>query len=364
MTTDTVGGVWTYTTELAGELLKQGVAVALVAIGRRPSAVQQQWLQQTSAQWGRCFQWDACEASLEWAENNDGAYRDAAPLLLQVARAWQADLLHSNQFCFGAMAGSLPVLVVAHSDVLSWATACRGKNLEASPWLDIYTRLTSTGLQNASAVAAPTHWMLAALRERFSFTCQARVISNGRTIGVPAAGPTRKLQAVTAGRLWDEAKNLTILRGLQAPFPILVAGETEYESQNAILFSREIQMLGPLPEEELLALFRQSSIYLCTSVYEPFGLAPLEAALCGCAVVANDIPSLREVWGEGAIYFHDKASLQDRLTELARDPRQLAAAQHRSVRRAQNYEAARMAGQYLDLYQTMLTRREAASHVA
>ena len=56
-------------------------------------------------------------------------------------------------------------------------------------------------------------------------------------------------------------------------------------------------MLGPLAEEDLLALFQESAIYLCTSRYEPFGLAPLEAALCGCAVVANDIESLREVWG-------------------------------------------------------------------
>jgi len=37
--------------------------------------------------------------------------------------------------------------------------------------------------------------------------------------------------------------------------------------------------------------------------YEPFGLAPLEAALSRCAIVANDIPSLREVWGSAAMYF-------------------------------------------------------------
>ena len=44
-------------------------------------------------------------------------------------------------------------------------------------------------------------------------------------------------------------------------------------------------------EAELMALLARSSIYIATSIYEPFGIAPLEAALCGCAVIANGIPT-------------------------------------------------------------------------
>jgi glycogen(starch) synthase len=125
-----------------------------------------------------------------------------------------------------------------------------------------------------------------------------------------------------------------------------------------------ITMLGSLEQDELLALFHESAIYICTSRYEPFGLAPLEAALCGCAVLANDIPSLREVWGDGALYFRDASSLSARLLQLSRDPQQLVAAQHRSWQRAQRYTAAVMVEQYLTLYRTILTKRESTIDVA
>ena len=51
MTTDTVGGVWTYTTELTAELLQKGVAIALVTIGRAPSNEAKWWLKRTAAEW-------------------------------------------------------------------------------------------------------------------------------------------------------------------------------------------------------------------------------------------------------------------------------------------------------------------------
>jgi glycosyltransferase involved in cell wall biosynthesis len=81
-------------------------------------------------------------------------------------------------------------------------------------------------------------------------------------------------------------------------------------------------------------------------------------------VLVNDIPSLREVWGDAAIYFRDADSLSDRLLQLSRDPRRLVAAQHRSWQRAQRYTAAVMVDQYLTLYRTMLSRWESSSDVA
>jgi glycosyltransferase involved in cell wall biosynthesis len=321
-------------------------------------------LQQTSGKWGKSFRWDESEATLEWMSNNEGAFRDVAPLLLRVADEFGAELLHSNQFCFGALPLSIPRLVVAHSDVLSWAEACRGEGIEACPWLDTYIHLSATGLGNASAVVAPTRWMLNALGKNFHFACEAHVIANGRTLKAPALPSKRKLQAVTAGRFWDEAKNLKLLRDLRAPLPLLVVGDTEYQSQAAVSLPAHIAILGHLAEDELLALFQESAIYLCTSVYEPFGLAPLEAALCGCAVLANDIPSLREVWGDGAVYFHDATSLQVRLAELAHDPGQLAVARRRSRLRAQRYATVNMTGRYLALYQTMMTTYGRTADVA
>lgn len=364
ITTDTVGGVWTYTTELTRGLLEKGTAVALVTLGRLPSSEQAWWLSETRARWGSAFLWEATEAPLEWMSGNERAYSEVEPVLLRVANEFEPDLLHSNQFCFGALPLQIPKLLVAHSDVLSWAASCRNYPIEPSLWLDRYCSLTTAGLQGADALVAPTRWMLSAFAAGFNVPCATYVAFNGRTIVTPRLSPNRKLQAVTAGRLWDEAKDLAMLANVRFPFPLLVAGETEYQSNSSPGLPAGTVAFGQLAERDLLSLFEHSAIYLCTSRYEPFGLAPLEAAMCGCAVLVRDIPSLREVWGNGALYFTDAVDLSDLLHQLARDPGQVQAAQHRSRRRAQKYTARHMTEQYSAIYQAMLTRAEASVHVA
>jgi glycogen(starch) synthase len=363
ITTDTVGGVWTYTTELTRGLLQKGITVALVILGRAPSPEQARWLRETASCWSGAFRWEAAEEPLEWMSDNERAYQGAEPVLLRVAKEFQPDLLHSNQFCFGALPLPVPKLLVAHSDVLSWAASCRDQAIELSPWLDRYCALTNAGLRGADALVAPTRWMLRTFTAGFHVACATYVVANGRNIEAPRLSPHRRLQAVTAGRLWDEAKDLKMLAGVNFPFPLLVAGETEYESNTSPSFPAGTVALGPLAEKDLLSLFEQSAIYLCTSRYEPFGLAPLEAALCGCAVLARDIPSLREVWGGGALYFRDAAGLSHVLDQLARKPEQLRVAQHRSRRRARKYTARRMTEQYLACYQAMLAKPAASAHV-
>jgi len=106
-----------------------------------------------------------------------------------------------------------------------------------------------------------------------------------------------------------------------------------------------------------MTLLARSSIYIATSIYEPFGMAPLEAALCGCAVVANDIPSLREVWGDDALYFDGPRSLSVLLHQLNRDEQLLAQARRRSFARANEMTVQRMVDSYEALYGALLTSR-------
>jgi glycosyltransferase involved in cell wall biosynthesis len=169
----------------------------------------------------------------------------------------------------------------------------------------------------------------------------------------------RTLQAVTVGRLWDEAKNIEMLRTVHSPIRIYVVGERQCGSSVAPRQIGRSVLLGALPESSLMALLARSSIYIATSIYEPFGIAPLEAALCGCAVVANDIPSLREVWGDDALYFDGPRSLSTLLHQLNRDEELLAQAQRRSFARASEMTAQRMTDGYEALYRALLASRPA-----
>ena len=365
MTTDTVGGVWTFTKELSIGLLNNGCAVALVSLGRKPSPAQAAWAQQQGARWGARFRYESLDTPLEWMTENARAFTGAAPALLEVAEDFGADLCLSSQYCFGALECDIPRVVVAHSDVLSWAEACRQDGLEQSEWLDTYRKLVQDGLDAADAVVAPTQWMLDALANNFKIPPDRQVISNGRTLASADGATKRNIQAVTAGRLWDEAKNLKMLERVDSPIPLMIAGETEYGSANLTINGTDIRFLGALEENDLLQLFHESSIYICTSRYEPFGLAPLEAAQCGCAVLANDIPSLREVWEDAALYFSGPESLSSWLWRLSGHPWLHNEAREIARDRAREFTVERMTQGYLDLFRSMLKQSSlVASHVA
>jgi len=349
MTTDTVGGVWTFTAELARQLLSRGHAVALASFGREPSEEQQAWCRSTQWMFGDRFLYRASAAPLEWMSENEIAYSAAEQVLREMAARFRPELLHTSQYCLGRMPLRIPRVITAHSDVLSWAEACRPAGLEESAWLDRYCELVQEGLDEADCVVAPTFGMAEALHRNFEVRCPTRVIYNGRDVSTTWPAPHRYLRAISVGRLWDEAKGLTTLTHIDSPMPILVAGEESFDGAAAPR-QAQLQALGRLSERALIAAFRTSSIYIAASRYEPFGLAPLEAALCGCAVVARDIPSLREVWGEAATYFQDAEGLERLMRFFSADQAALQQAQLAAMTRAKRYTAEQMATAYLDIY--------------
>ena len=64
-----------------------------------------------------------------------------------------------------------------------------------------------------------------------------------------------------------------------------------------------IRYLGRVTDEELVRLYNQAVCFIFPSLYEGFGLPPIEAMSCGCHVLVSDIPVLREVCGDAATYF-------------------------------------------------------------
>ena len=360
LTTDTVGGVWTFTRELTEGLLRMHHTVALISFGRAPSAEQRDWANYVQCEFASCFMYRASEAPLEWMQDNARTLSIALPMLLELIERFQPDILHSSQFCFGSLPVSIPKLITAHSDVLSWAAACIPGGMERTPWLDRYISLVQHGLDGAEAVCAPTEHMLKELCKYFNVSCTTRIIQNGRSLPPTFGMESKVAQAVSVGRLWDQAKGYSTLLEVESPVPVLIAGEDQFESIRADTAGPQIRTLGILSEADLLVLFRQSSVYLALAYYEPFGLAPLEAALCGCAVVARDIPSLREVWGNAASYFRTAAELERDLLDLFVSPSTLRNAQVAATERAAKYTAARMVDSYLAIYDDLIQRASPA----
>jgi glycosyltransferase involved in cell wall biosynthesis len=106
-----------------------------------------------------------------------------------------------------------------------------------------------------------------------------------------------------------------------------------------------------------------AAIFAEPARYEPFGLAALEAARAGCALVLGDIASLREVWGSAAVYVSpdDDDELERALRVLIHHPRLRADYAERARRRARLYSRERMGDGYLQAYRRVRRRERAAA---
>lgn len=76
------------------------------------------------------------------------------------------------------------------------------------------------------------------------------------------------------------------------------------EQEQLTSTSEHIHFLGRVSDQELVRLYNQADCFIFPSLYEGFGLPPLEAMACGCPVLVSDIPVEREICGDAAQYFN------------------------------------------------------------
>jgi glycosyltransferase involved in cell wall biosynthesis len=277
----------------------------------------------------------------------------AGEWLLGLAAATRPEVIHLSEPVFASLPWRSPVLAVGHSCVLSWYEAVRGTPAPAS-W-SRYREAMTDGFDAADAVAAPSHAMLRALERHYGVR-HGTVVANGRDPARYRPGPKVE-RVLTAGRLWDPAKNVALLAAVAAalPWPVEAAGETRSPDGISAPDPGALRLLGPLDETAMARRLSRASIYALPARYEPFGLSVLEAALAGCALVLGDIPSLRELW-EGAAVFvppEDPEALRAGLEKLMFDPGSRQALALRARRRALQFSPAQMALGYLDLYRQL-----------
>lgn len=72
--------------------------------------------------------------------------------------------------------------------------------------------------------------------------------------------------------------------------------------------SPDVILAGRLNDQEMVALYRNALALVFPSLYEGFGLPPLEAMALGCPVIASRIPPVQEVCGDAALYFDPRDS--------------------------------------------------------
>ncbi|WP_217433607.1 glycosyltransferase family 4 protein, partial [Caulobacter sp. S45] len=403
MTTDAVGGVWTYALDLGRELVRAGLRVTLAVLGPAPDEDRRR----QAALAG--LEVRGLGGELDWTAGDEAEVAASAARLSALVAELSPHLIHLNSPALAAFDSlPVPVLAACHSCVATWWSAVKGA-APLPPDLAWRARLSTRGYAAADVLLAPSRAFAEATKTAYGLSKAPHVVLNGRTpplhpaslrsegggatrsvvtegasppaVGTPAAATppppgfasspapaaqgerrpgdladppalggaaTRGSQAVlAAGRLWDGGKDLATLdraSGRLVGIDIAAAGPIAGPGGQGVAL-QHIRVLGPLSGTDLDARLAARPIFVSPSLYEPFGLAVLEAAQAGCPLALSDIATFRELWEGAAVFFPpgDDATLTARLDALATDPARRASLGEAAHARAARYTASAMA---------------------
>ncbi len=369
VTSDTLSGTWTYTRELVSGLVSRGMRVTLVSFGEIPLPQQTSWMDHLHG-----LEYRPTAFRLDWMDEGQQDLSDSSAYLTALVKELKPDLLHLNQLCYGSLQVAVPKVVVAHGDLITWWKAVHGREPKDDRWLSWYRDVVIHGLANASVVVAPSVWMRDTVRESYTRTRHDTVIYNGRNpiFFNPYVGKDESVLAV--GRLLDAGKQVSLLTQHSHPLPVCIVGsDNPVHGPSRIPIRADVKLSvdemnialkGPQTEAQLRLLYSRASIFAATSRYEPFDMTAVEAAFSRCAIVANDIPAFREIWGDAVLYFHenDAASLASAIRRLSGQKDLCRTYANRAFQRAREcFTSKRMIDQYLELYRSLLGTKRAAA---
>ncbi|NGP18603.1 glycosyltransferase family 4 protein [Devosia chinhatensis] len=347
MSVDAVGGVWRYAMDLAAGLSRVGYRFTFVGFGPEPSPAQ-------SSEAERIGQLLWRDAPLDWTTDDETQLDRIPQLLSEIVESAGIDLVHLNLPSQAAgLTLDVPVLVVSHSCVVTWFAGVRGTPVP--PDWEWQFRRNRDGMTAADAVIAPSQSHAQMLRQSYGEIEGLEVVLNGSNLEVE---PVAKEHVVfAAGRWWDDGKNGALLDAAAAEtnWPVVMAG-TQNGPNGQHLALHNVEALGHVPHDELARRVAQAAILASPSRYEPFGLAPLEAARAGAALVLADIATYRELWDGAALFAapDDAAGFAAAINRLADDDDLRADYAQRAKARSARYSIDAQVTAMQDVYDGLL----------
>lgn len=347
MTTDTIGGVWTYALDLIKGLEKYNVEVVLATMGGSLTPGQLAQVRKLKK-----VMLDVSTYKLEWMPDPWKDLERAQRWLLQLNFTYSPDVIHLNSYAFDARLFNVPVVMTGHSCVLSWWQAV--KNEPAPPEWQRYAGLVKRGLHSADVVVAPSHTMMMYLAEYYGDFNRSQVIYNSGDESFFKPGKKEKI-IFTMGRTWDEAKNVKLLTDIAGDldFPVYIAGGAKAEDEQ---LAPNVHFIGRLDKKEIARWLSTASVFVLPAWYEPFGLSVLEAAYSGCALILGKIDSLREIWKDNALYVNPsgRAELKDAINRVMSDDALRRELSEAALNRSSEFKLSEMAGTYFSLYNSLI----------
>jgi glycosyltransferase involved in cell wall biosynthesis len=126
--------------------------------------------------------------------------------------------------------------------------------------------------------------------------------------------PARRWPHKNHERLFEA---FAMLRGEQPELRLVLTGGGDFSD-----VPDGVEARGHVPRSEVVSLMQRASALVFPSLYEGFGLPPVEAMACGCPVASSNAASLPEVVGDAARLFdpHDPVAIADAVRDVLADP--------------------------------------------
>jgi glycosyltransferase involved in cell wall biosynthesis len=251
-------------------------------------------------------------------------------LVPRAARAYQADLLHVPYWA-PPLQSSVPFVVTVH-DIIPLIM----KEYRGGPLVRAYTGLVSVAARGAAAILTDSDASRTDIIQRLGIpgervhtiylAADSKFTSRVDPIDYAAVRQSHDLPEDYVLYLggFDARKNIeTALQVytwaqdvLGESFPLVVAGplperhDTLFQDPRVIARQIEVEnvvrFIGPVAEEDKVAVYQQARAFLYPSLYEGFGLPALEALACGVPVVGSNASSVPEIVGDAGILVDPK----------------------------------------------------------
>ena len=248
----------------------------------------------------------------------------------KAAAAYRADLLHVPYWA-PPLRSRVPIVVTIHDIIPLLLDEYRG-----GPLVRMYTGLVSTAARGAALILTDSEASRRDILQHLNVN-ESRV----RTIYLAADEQfsTRAAPAADAALRqnydlpeefvlylggFDARKNIETLLQIYtwaqdtigADYPLVIAGQLP-DRHDAFfhdprIIARQIEVedvvrfIGPVAEEDKVALYQAARAFLFPSFYEGFGLPPLEALACGLPVIGSNASSLSEIVGAAGVLVDPK----------------------------------------------------------
>ena len=145
-------------------------------------------------------------------------------------------------------------------------------------------------------------------------------------------------------------------------YKLVIAGQTgwkseaTYEKREKSPYKEDILFIGRVPDQDLVQIYNQAELFVYPSLFEGFGLPPLEAMSCGLPVIASRTSSLKEVVGDAGILISpgDNIELQKQILYVLKNEEIKEELKGKSLVQSKKFSWVDTAGRTLDIYNRII----------